>query len=208
VQDEHGLAVAVWRGPLAKAAGVTYLEEGLNTFELKNGATFTIYTSPYQPEFYNWAFPYKRNEDRFNPADKVAFGVKCITTNPVPDFPNVDIVMTHGPPKNILDWTPKERIGCEALLRAVSRARPKRYCFGHIHEAYWMELVSWKNDKSLIGQAAFKEKVAHENQYPNPSSWSIKHGEETLMVNAAIMNVDYEPANSLWLLDLELTGTK
>ncbi|EHL03095.1 putative rhamnogalacturonate lyase C [Glarea lozoyensis 74030] len=31
VQDEHEEAIALWKGPIAKAAGVTYLEEGLNT---------------------------------------------------------------------------------------------------------------------------------------------------------------------------------
>jgi hypothetical protein len=196
VQDEHELAVALWRGPLAEAAGITYLEEGLNTFELKNGATFTIYTSPYQSEFCQWAFPYERDEDRFNPADKVPPGVKCITKNPIPDFPNIDIIMTHGPPNKILDWTPSGRVGCRALMRAVSRAQPKLYCFGHIHEAYGMELVSWKDDKSLIGQTAVEEKVAHKNEYPNASSWSISHGEETLMVNAAIMDLKYKPTNS------------
>jgi hypothetical protein len=204
VKNEYEEAIALWRGPLAKEAGITYLEEGLNTFELKNGTTFTIYTSPYQPEFYNWAFPYERDEDRFNPEDKVAPGVKCIAENPIPDFPGVDIMMTHGPPKDILDWTARENVGCEALLRAVSRARPKLYCFGHIHEAYGMELISWKDDKSLIGQSAYKSRIEHENNYPNASSLSIRHGEETLMVNAAIMNLGYKPTRSPWLLDLEL----
>jgi hypothetical protein len=204
VQDGHEEAVALWKGPIAKAAGITYLEEGLNTFELKNGSKFTIYTSPYQPEFCNWAFPYERDEDRFNPEDKVTTGMKCIAENPIPDFPDVDIVMTHGPPKDILDWTPRENVGCESLLRAVSRARPKLYCFGHIHEAYGMEMISWKEDKSLIGQAAYKSKVAHKNEYPEPSILPIKHGEETLMVNAAIMNMNYRPVNSPWVLDIEL----
>jgi predicted MPP superfamily phosphohydrolase len=40
--DGHMKAVEVMTGPLAKTAGVTYLEEGLHTFTLKNRATFTI----------------------------------------------------------------------------------------------------------------------------------------------------------------------
>ena len=32
----------LWAGEKAKAAGIMYLEEGTNTIELKNGATFTV----------------------------------------------------------------------------------------------------------------------------------------------------------------------
>ncbi|KAK0127617.1 hypothetical protein ONS96_007144 [Cadophora gregata f. sp. sojae] len=139
-------AIEIMTGPLAKEAGVTYLVEGVNTFTLSNGAKFKIYTSPYQPEFCDWAFPYERNEDRFNPPEHVAPNVECITENPIPDFPGVDIMMTHGPPKGILDLTADGNVGCEALLRAVSRARPLLYCFGHIHEAYGAHIVKWKDD--------------------------------------------------------------
>lgn len=35
-------AKELWMGEEARAAGVVYLEEGLNKFELKNGATFKV----------------------------------------------------------------------------------------------------------------------------------------------------------------------
>ena len=122
---EHDDAVEIMTGQLAKEAGVTYLEEGLNAFTLKNGASFNIYTSPYQPEFCGWAFSYARDEDRFNHPEQVAKGMKPIAMNPIPDFFGVDILMTHGPPEDILDLTIHgPNVGCEALLRAASRARP------------------------------------------------------------------------------------
>jgi len=201
---EHADAVALMTGPLAKEAGVTYLEEGLNTFTLKNGAKFTIYTSPYQPEFCGWAFPYERDEDRFNPPEHVAKSVKPIAINPIPDFPGVDIMMTHGPPKDILDWTMHGTVGCEALLRAVSRARPLLYCFGHIHEAYGAKVVKWKDDRTIIGADAIESRTEHENSYPETDKWPISFGKETLMVNAAIMNVRCRPTNSPWVIDLDL----
>jgi predicted phosphodiesterase len=40
----------MWTGKHAKDAGVTYLKEGVHEFELKNGAKFTVYASPWQPE--------------------------------------------------------------------------------------------------------------------------------------------------------------
>ncbi|PMD41333.1 ser/Thr protein phosphatase family protein-like protein [Hyaloscypha variabilis F] len=203
---EHDNAMEIFKGPLAKEAGVTYLEEGLNTFALKNGAKFTIYTSPYQPEFCGWAFPYERNEDRFNLQHHSAPGVTSIATNPIPDFPSVDIMMTHGPPKGILDQVifRNEEVGCESLLRAVSRARPRLYCFGHIHEAYGAKIITWKDDKNLIGAEAIENESSQLNGYPDSSNWPISCGKETLMVNAAIMNVRYKPANSPWLVDLDL----
>jgi predicted MPP superfamily phosphohydrolase len=203
---EHDNAMEIFKGPLAKEAGVTYLEEGLNTFTLKNGAKFTIYTSPYQPEFCGWAFPYERNEDRFNLQPHSAPGVTSIATNPVPDFPSVDIMMTHGPPKNILDWTAFDgnTVGCENLLRAVSRARPRLYCFGHIHEAYGAKIITWKDDKQLNGAEAIEDQTQQPNVYPTASRWPIRFGKDTLMVNAAIMNLHYRPTNAPWLVDLDL----
>jgi len=203
---EHDSAVEIMTGPLAKEAGVTYLEEGLRNFTLKSGAKFTIYTSPYQPEFCGWAFPYERNEDRFNLPHQSAPGMVNITTNLVPNFPSIDIMMTHGPPKNILDWVAHDgsTVGCENLLRAVSRARPRLYCFGHIHEAYGAKVITWKDDKNAIGADAIEDQSSQPNIYPDSSNWPIKFGKETLMVNAAIMNLSYRPTNAPWLIDIDL----
>lgn len=45
--EEHDEAVEIMTGPLAKKAGVTYLNEGLHQFTLRNGTTFSIFVSPY-----------------------------------------------------------------------------------------------------------------------------------------------------------------
>jgi hypothetical protein len=200
--QEHEKSMEVMQGHLAKEAGVTYLEEGLRTFSLSNGAKFTVYASPYQPEFCDWAFPYFRHEDRFNPSEHILPASTCIAENPIPDFPGVDIIMTHGPPEDILDWTAHGNVGCEHLLRAVSRARPKLHCFGHIHEAYGMNLVTWK--EKGISAAAIESKTERMNLYPEAQKWTIRPGKETIMINAAIMNLSYQPTNAPWLVDLDL----
>jgi len=202
--DEHAQAMELMKGPLAAEAGVTYLEEGLHKFTLKNGAKFTIYTSPYQPEFGDWAFRYERDQDRFNRPDQVAQGITSIAQNPIPDFPGVDILMTHGPPKDILDWTAHGTAGCDNLLRAVSRARPRMHCFGHIHEGYGATLVKWKSDKELLESSAIETESHQTNCYPAAGNFPLNYGKESLMVNAAIMNVSYKPANAPWLVDLDL----
>jgi Icc-related predicted phosphoesterase len=45
---------------------------------------------------------------------------------------DTDILITHGPPKNVLD----SGQGCAALRRAVVRVKPRLHCFGHVHSAY------------------------------------------------------------------------
>ena len=46
-------------------------------------------------------------------------------------------MLTHGPPLGFGDKTARqEEVGCEDLLEAVQRIKPKYHVFGHIHEAY------------------------------------------------------------------------
>jgi hypothetical protein len=206
-EREHEDAIELMTGPEAQKAGVTYLEEGINTFKLKNGAEFTIYTSPYQPEFCDMAFPYQRTEDRFNPPDQIGKGIISITKNPVPDHGPIDIMMTHGPPQGILDLCASGHVGCSALQQAVKRCKPRLYCFGHIHEGHGASLVSWIDSKLHIFPAEpDARKIA--NAYPESNEVKVKFGEETLMVNAAIMNVDYRPVNQPWLVDLDLRAAE
>lgn len=75
--------------------GVRYMEESIETFDLKNGASFTVYASAYTPAFCDWAFAYDRDEDRFNPGTRRS-GVSDEGGCRVPDFPRVDIMITHG----------------------------------------------------------------------------------------------------------------
>lgn len=52
----------------------------------------------------------------------------------IPD--NLDILLVHGPPKNILDLTTKnEAVGCANLAKTLAIKQPKYCIFGHIHEA-------------------------------------------------------------------------
>jgi predicted phosphohydrolase len=85
-----------------------------------------IWGSPYSPEFNTWAFGYNRNE-----ANKI--------WDLIPDY--TTILVTHGPPKNILDWCfynqppyPQDA-GCEVLRNKIIRIKPKWAVFGHVHES-------------------------------------------------------------------------
>lgn len=180
----HSAAFKIMTGPTAKAAGITYLQEGTHTFTLNSGATFTVYASPYTAGSGGWAFPYETFQDRFN--DTKQTNRISIATNPIPS--GVDIVMTHGPPHSILDQVDGQHLGCPHLLRAVSRTRPLMHCFGHIHEGHGANIVSWKPDGSVKDpSSATPLETEQINEYPDDNKWTIKPGQQTLMVNAAIM---------------------
>ena len=98
--------------------GITYLEHASTKL-----AGLNIYGSPYTPSFgQGWAFNVKRSRLDAYWAE-------------IPE--NTDILITHGPPKGILDITPEqglvEQCGCKALLNHVHRVKPLIHCFGHIH---------------------------------------------------------------------------
>ncbi|ORY00389.1 Metallo-dependent phosphatase-like protein [Clohesyomyces aquaticus] len=211
----------MWMGPVAKQNGITYLEEGVHHFGLSNGARLKVYASPYQPEFYDWAFPYHRNQDRFNAPHEATPGADPIAENPIPDFPAIDVVMTHGPPWGIRDMTVRDKmsVGCEHLLRAARRCRPRLHCFGHIHEAWGAERVSWKLGEKLGSESKDSVEEAEEvgvredrmveerAAYVDISTGGatpLEFGKETLMVNASIMNLRYRPMQGPWLVDLDL----
>ena len=210
--EEHSHAMNIMKGALAAEAGVTYLEEGVHFFTLSNGAGFSVYASPYTPGFCDWAFLYKHNEDRFSRPIEVAEGRTSTAENPIPRFPNIDIIMTHGPPKDIMDECAQGHKGCEKLLRAVRRARPRMHCFGHIHEGYGAQVVAWKPDTSEADINGTSTDTIHShnggrplvNQYPKPTKCAIAYGQESLMVNAAIMTGTNDPDNAPWLVDVEL----
>ncbi|KAF2036119.1 Metallo-dependent phosphatase [Setomelanomma holmii] len=219
-EDMPKKAKEMWKGERARRARVTYLDEGTHTFILDNGAKLRVYTSPYQPEFCDWAFPYFRNEDRYNPAQQCTPNAVPIADNPVPDFGAVDVMMTHGPPMGILDAVRTgEHVGCEHLLRAARRCRPRLHCFGHIHEGWGAQRVTWQEGSDL--DVKFEDhleksedvKLDHEDtiekraatvDVSGSSQKGVVFGEETLMVNASIMTLTYKPYNAPWLVDLDL----
>lgn len=113
----------------ARAAGIIFLDEGNHHFVLENGAMLNVYASPWTPSLGDWGFQYT---PRHGHTFEITEGV--------------DLVITHGPPKGIMDYTEsKQRAGCPDLFGAIARARPRLHCFGHIHEGWGAKLVTWRN---------------------------------------------------------------
>lgn len=198
---------ALYTDEAAKEAGIVYMEEEVQTFTLKsNGAKFTVYASPYTPEFCGWAFAYERHEDRFNPNPApIASSVNEF----VPDFPGVDIMLTHGPPAGILDkihWG--KNVGCDYLLKACRRARPRLHVFGHIHEAYGAVRRDWSSHNNTeVEEEDLETVMKNRCRYYDMSSGAdepLRYGEETLFVNASIVTLGYKADNAPWVVDLDL----
>ncbi|THW15787.1 Metallo-dependent phosphatase [Aureobasidium pullulans] len=214
----------------ARTDGVVMLEEGVHEVPLKNGGVLTLYTSQYQPEFCDWAFPYWKHEDRYN-ISNVLIDAKHISSNPIPSFSakQLDVICTHGPPFKRGDITPHGNVGCPHLLKAVARAKPLIHCFGHIHEGWGAERVTWgdtpkrepqqtiqefkdggweKSIKNVETVEVDKKEVMEQRAvYVDASKTSGKEvirGEQTLMVNAAIMDAGYHPVNAAFLVDVDL----
>lgn len=112
-----------------KEAGIVLLDEGTHHFTLQNGARLTVYASPYTPALGAWGFQYSPERGRNFSIEK-----------------GVDVVITHGPPKGIMDYTHgRERAGCPDLFAAVADVKPQLHCFGHIHEGWGAKLVTWRD---------------------------------------------------------------
>lgn len=109
------------------ASGIDYLED--DAVEI-GGVRF--WGSPWQPEFCDWAFNLPRG-----PA--LAKRWACIPAE-------LDVLVTHGPPRGIGDRTSTaKREGCEDLLARVTEVKPRLHLFGHIHEdgGAWQVGPTW-----------------------------------------------------------------
>lgn len=80
-----------------------------------------IYGTPWMPKFYDWAFM-KSEKDLIPIYEKI------------PN--NLDILITHTPPYDILDKNMRGHpCGSQSLHDAVMKKAPRAHIFGHIHES-------------------------------------------------------------------------
>ena len=104
---------------LKEYPNITYLQDSSIVI---NG--LTIYGSPWQPEFCNWAFNLPKGGEELE--SKWAA---------IPE--NTDILITHGPPQGILDMSGapynEPNLGCSMLRARIDKIKPMMHVFGHIH---------------------------------------------------------------------------
>jgi Icc-related predicted phosphoesterase len=99
---------------------INYLEDNWITID-----GIKVWGSPWQPEFYNWAFNLPRNgvelQQKWNMIDD-----------------DTDILITHGPAWGYVDKVVgrSENLGCELLTNRIMAFKPKIHICGHIHSGY------------------------------------------------------------------------
>jgi len=101
---------------------VTYLQDDLEVIGDDYSSSVKLWGSPWQPEFYNWAFNLPRGGEELKEKWDM-----------IP--PNMDILITHGPPWGHLDTVVGQstNLGCELLAEKIKVLKPK---IGHIHSGY------------------------------------------------------------------------
>ncbi len=133
---------------------VVYLEDNqciIDSPEFSRPIKF--WGSPWQPEFYNWAFNLPRLGEDLQKYWSM-----------IPD--DTDVLITHGPPHGCRDFVSNWRqgdmnVGCELLAFHVERVKPLLHVFGHIHGAYG---GMYKNDTLFVNAAICTEQYIPSNK--------------------------------------------
>lgn len=104
--------------------GVIYLHD---SGVMINGLEF--WGSPWQPWFHDWAFNLERG------------AALAERWNLIPE--STDVLVTHGPPMGVLDRVARggHSVGCEELAARLAGMDVGLHAFGHIHEAYGVEVT-------------------------------------------------------------------
>ena len=153
----------VVKGYLKDYPMIDYLQDEQVTmyFDGPNGDfpedNIRIYGSPWQPEFYSWAFNLPKN------------GIQLAGKwEAIPD--NTDILITHGPAFGTLDTVvgrPWDALGCELLAERIERLRPKIHVCGHIHSGYGYEF----KDGTHFFNASVLDEAYEYTQKPMTFDW-------------------------------------
>lgn len=113
--------------------GIIYLNDSGVTL---NGIKF--WGSPITPQFNGWAFNRARTVREsviYSRGRTMSYMLIKPHWDKIPN--DTDVLITHGPPDDILDRNAGgEKCGCVELRKAIERVKPDIHLFGHIHEGH------------------------------------------------------------------------
>jgi Icc-related predicted phosphoesterase len=146
------------------AQSVMYLEDTGVAIE-----GFNFYGSPWTPEFNGWAFGLTDEQ-----LERKWRGI-----------PDVDVLITHGPPYGILDkLTPYGHLGDKELAKKVVSTKPMLHIFGHIHGS------------TGIGMDVFDDLKSPMSSYYHLRAGTVYH-------NVSICDESYKPVNEPRVIEIE-----
>jgi Icc-related predicted phosphoesterase len=137
---------------------IEYIEDQTIGIGTDNDQLINVYGSPWQPEFYNWAFNLPKNGlDLFDKWENIPG--------------NTDILVTHGPAFGYLDDVEGNRgvhLGCELLTNRIKTIKPKIHVCGHIHSGhgYYFDGVTHFFNASVLDERY------HPTQDPFTFDWN------------------------------------
>lgn len=147
---------------------ITYLQDAKLDLWDENDQQLVIYGTPWQPEFYSWAF----NLPRCGPG--LATKWEAIPKD-------TDILITHGPPQDHLDVSGppynEPHLGCELLREKVDEQPPKIHVFGHIHGGYGYK---FHNGTHFFNASILNERYEYVNK-PVTFDWDPETNEITFI---------------------------
>lgn len=150
--------------PIFNSHGIDYIQDEMLEYGRFTDEKVKIYGSPWQPEFYNWAFNLPRRGDELKEKwDKIPS--------------DVDILVTHGPPQGHLDISGppynEGDLGCELLRVRVDQINPKIHVFGHIHGSSGYK---YHNGTHFINASVLNERYELVNK-PLTADWNPQTNE-------------------------------
>lgn len=147
---------------------IEYLQDNRLDLWDQDDQQTVIYGSPWQPEFYNWAFNLPRRGDELKEK-----------WNAIPK--DTDILITHGPPQDHLDVSGppynEPHLGCELLRVKVDEQPPKIHVFGHIHGGYGYK---FHNGTHFFNASILNERYEYVNR-PVTFDWDPETNEITFL---------------------------
>ncbi|KAK4138530.1 Metallo-dependent phosphatase [Trichocladium antarcticum] len=161
---------------LTSSRTITYLQHNSATIRLTDpdgpGTEFTVFGSPYSPEYGLWAFTYRH--PNYAPAASGPHN-EAITSLSAAELwatvpEDIDVLVTHTPASTHCD----NSMGCEDLRRTLARVRPRLHVCGHVHRGRSAERVRWDTDSLDIGDEVASEAAVEPWQDPNPDPGSAK----------------------------------
>jgi Icc-related predicted phosphoesterase len=117
---------------------IHYLEHSSVSLTFSESRTLKVYGAPQIPKCggKEFAFQYIRGQDAWS--------------NTIPD--DIDVLVTHNPPKWHLDIPENGGLGCEWLLKEIWRVKPTLHVFGHVHAGHGRENVWWDKSQETFEQ--------------------------------------------------------
>jgi predicted MPP superfamily phosphohydrolase len=141
---------------------LNYLQDDLLVIGEDYNTSIKIYGSPWQPEFFNWAFNLPRR------------GIELAEKwNQIPE--NTDILITHGPAWGYVDKVigGTENLGCELLVQRIKEIKPKIHLCGHIHSGHG---YIFNGTTHFINGSVLSERYEYYNK-PLTADWNPETNE-------------------------------